>query len=247
VNPPLFSQSPKAWSGPVRVTPLAHGAVKIVLAASHAPIDTGVVLRPFESSERMLLTGRYTVSPGDFARVMFYGDGKPHGMYDMPGDGQPREFHWDLAKVPRTPGDSLFVGLVPKGARTAHVTITLNQPLPALSADLLLMEPGFAVVPEQQLAGENLGFLRYDIGRARAVVQYDQTYGGGWQIAGAWRHVQSVSGFNLWMLRGPGERAVIAYRTGVVYFIAEVFSLAVFLLLGLAAAGAARPRPSRSE
>ncbi|HLI97521.1 MAG TPA: hypothetical protein VKT72_15735 [Candidatus Baltobacteraceae bacterium] len=245
-SPPLYSDRSSAWTDPTRVAPIGNGAVRISLSTSGPPVDTGVRLRAPIPGEHLILTGTYTVSPGALARVMFY-NGNPVGMYDMPGDGQPREFHWDLASVPRTHGDSLYVGLV-KGARDAHVTMTLNQPLPDLSADLLLMEPRFTVVPEQQRLPKAQGFLRYGIDRADGVVQYDQTYAPGWSVSSASEHLESVAGFNLWTFDRQADHAVIEYHTGVIYVVAAAFSLAVFTLLGiLAALGVMRRGPARSE
>ncbi len=221
--------------------------MRILLSTSGPPVDTGVRLRAPIPGEHLILTGTYTVNAGGLARVMFY-NGNPVGMYDMPGDGQPRAFHWDLGSVPRTAGDSLYVGLVRTGARDARVTMTINQPLPDLSADLLLMEPRFTVVPEQQRSSKAQGFLRYGISRAGAAVQYDQTFAPGWSISRASNHFESVAGFNLWTLEQQGDRSVIAYRTGVVYALAAAFSLAVFTLLGiLAALGLARRSQQRPE
>lgn len=232
-SPPLFSEAPAVWTMAAPVTPLKRGGVRITLSAAKYAIDTGVKLRVPRRGEHLLLTGSYTVSKGALARVMFYSD-KPEAMYDMPGDGQPRYFHWDLSRVPRIAGDQLYVGLDPKGTHTGHVTMMLNQTIPYVSANLLLMEPGFSIVSERQLRPQNLRFLRFGVGHTGSIVQYDQTYDKGWTLQNASRHIESTSGFNVWMIGNNAQKSsVVRYRTGVAYVVAAVFSLCIFLMLGL--------------
>jgi hypothetical protein len=143
----------------------------------------------------------------------------------------PRQFHWDLASVPRTPGDSFQVGFDPQGHTGAFYTVDLSPAVPALSANVVLMEPRFHIDSEQQLAPENRRFLRFAVNGPQTVLQYDQTFDPGWGVRGSLAHLESTSGFNIWVMGGSQRSAIIAYRTGFAYGAAIIVSIALFLFL----------------
>lgn len=211
--------------------------VVIDLATQKDTINTFIPLRRLRPGEIMVLTGSYKCSPGSSVRFDFLAGAKQRLTYEaiLGGDGTTRDFHMWMSSV-QVPNDvDLFVYLVPGGAPSAAGEIVLNDALPVVSADLLVAALPISIPAASFSAVHTSGYDEVTLVEPKRVVQYDQTFDPRWQSRVAAQHLETQTGFNLFVGPQASNQDTITYAGARTFFWLAAFSTAFTLGLGISA------------
>jgi hypothetical protein len=215
-----------------------NGRVVIDLATQKDTINTFIRLRGLRPGKIMVLTGSYRCSPGSSVRFDFLAGAKQRLTYEaiLGGDGTTRDFHMWMSSV-QVPNDDvdLFVYLVPGGSPSATGEVVLNNALPFVSADLLVAALPISI-PGASFSGVRInGYDEATLVEPKRVVQYDQTFDPRWRSHVAAQHIETQTGFNLFVGPQASNRDTLRYAGVRAFFWLAVCSTAFTLGLGLSA------------
>jgi hypothetical protein len=200
-----------------------------------ATVVRHIGLRPGKPGDHFTLAGSYIAPVGAVIQITLAHPGTNEFIVDLHGNGTRIDYHINqLFEVARSPDDKLYVLYYPpaKHAGSTSAAISIDA-VPGMVANVVLSQGDMPTMHEVQLQPSDLGFNRHEIGEARRIVQYDQTYNNAWQLSDASEHFSSSSGFNVWVRRGEAQHATITYRTGFSYTVAAFVSLFALCVLGL--------------
>jgi hypothetical protein len=230
------------------------GRVVIHLATQKDTINTIIRLRRLSQGETVVLTGSYRCSPGSKVQFDFLAGAKQRLTYEavLGGDGTTRDFHMWMTNV-QVPTDDvyLFLYLVPGTAPSASGEVVLNDALPVVSANLLVAALPISI-PRASFSAVHAGsYDRATLVEPKRVVQYDQTFDPRWRSQVAAQHLETQTGFNLFVGLKASVQDTVGYSGARTFFWLAVFSTTFTLGLGLSAlllpgrfAGAARKKQS---